>query len=116
MWSICTEASQSKKNHCKQQQVRYTFSIGKTWTQQYQWKEIIMTYLHCLRQQIADFFLFVFVFSATYAISSYYGFRNPIELTHGFYTAAISASLVYILFGSFMRYMAHKQGPKRFLP
>ncbi|PKN03672.1 hypothetical protein CVU75_01070 [Candidatus Dependentiae bacterium HGW-Dependentiae-1] len=73
-------------------------------------RKLSMTYMNFLKQQIADLFLIVFVMSTTYAISTYYGFRNPIELTYGFFGALVGASLSYILVGSSFRYLAYKRG------
>ncbi len=69
-----------------------------------------MTYFHFLKQQVADFFLIVFIASLAYAIATYYGFRNPIELAPEFYSALIGAAIVYILLGSALRYFAFKKG------
>ncbi len=73
-------------------------------------KEYPMTYVYFLKQQVADFFLVVFVTSLACAIATYYGFRNPIELTPEFYSALIGAAFAYILLGSTLRYFAFKKG------
>lgn len=69
-----------------------------------------MTYFYFLKQQVADFFLIVFVMSLAYAIATYYGFRNPIELTPEIFSTLIGAALSYILLGSTLRYFAFKKG------
>jgi len=56
--------------------------------------------MYCLKQQLYIFLLIAVVTSASYLITTYYGFREPISLSIDFF---IGFAFIFIFFGAYMR-------------